>query len=1233
MQDFLLGGMPDEAWKAARGHLAECETCRIGIAPLFLDDLAQTSTVPRARRDGAPVAPLGLDTEAVEAWSLGQYTILRELGHGGQGQVFLAEDTKLGRKVALKVLATAFSRTSHSLHRFQREATSLSKLNHPGLCAVYDAGEIDGIPYIAMQHIEGVTLAKSIAARKASSAGPLSREEVLGAARVVERAARALHAAHEAGLIHRDIKPGNIMLTRDSEPVILDFGLARDEHGGLETLTQSGDIMGTPAYMSPEQLSGPASTLDRRTDVYALGVTLYQCVTLHLPFEASTREALYKQILTETPLDPRPRCPHLSRDLKVILETALEKSLERRYATCLELAEDLRRIREYEPIRARSAGAPLRFWRWMQRNPVLATSTVSIFVMLAVALCISLVLLRRVSFEEGEKSQALAREKAQTQALELALKDKSAALEAKGLALQRAEALRIAARAESVLANNPGLALILALKANDYDPSAFATTTLLKAMADLHQSHALLGHRDLINAIAASPVDDLVATGSADETGRIWNARTGRQTALLWGHTDQIENVQFSSDGRRVVTCSRDHTARIWDSGSGALLRTLTGHTGDVTCAAFSLDGKKMATTSRDSTARIWSCAMGKELLRLEGIHSAEPMISFSLDGHRLCSWGRNRDVFMVWDALDGRLVLARGADAPNNSGISAVSRNAHWGLVSSRSQARQNALEVWTIETGELAALLLPSRVDPWGSRGDCAVFSGDSRFLAHAGLDNHVTVVETGSWKEVSRLSGHALPVRWIELSPDGNRVVTGSDDKTARVWETLSGAPVATFKGHSTFLTSVTFLRSGREVATVGAEGSAYLWSLLPRGGVVEIKGAFEQSHVPSFSADSRKLGVIEGNVGHIHDASSGRRLVSLVGHSSSLRMIRISPDGTHAVTVSSGMSLGLWNAETGQRLWVQQSAPSGFDEAEFALDGKSIFATSLGGVFWRWDLQGRELLKVALEARPGFSLTFSQSPDGERICLCSGLVTQIVRISDGQPVGQIASPQSSIDRPTYSPDGKWIVSTPWAQPPSLWDARTCKLAATLHGHEPGTTVAAFSPDSTKLVTGSTDKTACVWSVPGGNRLLTLRGHTQFVVEVDFTADGSRILTSGHDGLTRIWNSTTGDEVFSVMSGIGPATGARLSPDGRRFLTLERSGLRIWPMDPQAAAEERKPRALAPEDLDLYDIASKEDRRQLRGTRDLTWLLRDWLHWLKSRWPEPLRWPSWCRGTRNR
>ncbi|MCB9834076.1 MAG: SUMF1/EgtB/PvdO family nonheme iron enzyme [Planctomycetes bacterium] len=368
------------------------------------------------------------------AAEFGPYRLLGELGRGGQGMVYLAEDTRLGRKVALKLLAGFGATSKQGILRFRREAEAASRLDDPGICTVYETGEFDGVPFIAMQYVDGETLAARIRAgqqREASartesgadSGSSAQRRDLDDWVLVIERVARSLHAAHEVGLVHRDVKPANVMLGRDDRPVILDFGLARTEDLDSQGLTQTGDLIGTPAYMAPEQIRGKVHEVDRRTDVYALGVSLFECLVGHRPFNAATREALYHRIVEGRPPAPSRFQSQIPRDLDVIVLTALERDPDRRYQSAGALADDLRRFRHREPIAARPAGPLLRLGRWAERNPALAVALALLFLFLSVGLVVTTSLWRKSEQALDEAREATDRADAKSLEAQANLRD------------------------------------------------------------------------------------------------------------------------------------------------------------------------------------------------------------------------------------------------------------------------------------------------------------------------------------------------------------------------------------------------------------------------------------------------------------------------------------------------------------------------------------------------------------------------------------------------------------------------------------------------------------------------------------------------------------------------------------------------------------------------------------------------------------------------------------------
>jgi len=363
----------------------------------FLDDEASKLT---PELDSGVSEREGRASPLARGGRLGGYDILGELGHGGQGYVYRAFDRQLGREVAIKVLPEVSRFSARARQRFAREASAASKIDHPGICTIYEVGEEDAVPYIAMQLVEGETLQQKISKARGSvrrgdttrwikiaSSKPVSTDtdEDQVSSRVssigdlvhfAEEMALALHAAHAAGLVHRDVKPANVMVTEKGLPVFLDFGLVRDDIDDGARLTGTGSMMGTPAYMSPEQVAprGSGESPDRRTDIYSLGVTLFEALTLERPFANESGPGLYTAKLTREAPDPRRANPAIPRDLAVVVQKMLARDPEGRYGTALEVAQDLERIRHFQPILARPPRWTYRVSRFYSRNRNVCTA-------------------------------------------------------------------------------------------------------------------------------------------------------------------------------------------------------------------------------------------------------------------------------------------------------------------------------------------------------------------------------------------------------------------------------------------------------------------------------------------------------------------------------------------------------------------------------------------------------------------------------------------------------------------------------------------------------------------------------------------------------------------------------------------------------------------------------------------------------------------------------------------
>ena len=300
---------------------------------------------------------------------------LEEIGRGGQGVVYRARQKSLNRTVALKVIGLGPWATDAHLKRFRREAQAAASLDHSGIVPIYDVGERDGFCYFSMKFVDGGQLDKVIKHK------PVSIKRVV---ELIAKVARTVHYAHAHGILHRDIKPGNILLDQNDEPLLTDFGLARLVETG-STVTRTEEVMGTPSYMAPEQAAGNNAELTRATDVYGLGAVLYQLLTTHPPFAGGTAYETIRLLLNTEPRQPRLLNPKIDRDLSTICLKCLEKDPKRRYSSALALTEDLERWLRHEPIRAKRSGLFVHARKWARRNPTTALLAVSLIALVAVA--------------------------------------------------------------------------------------------------------------------------------------------------------------------------------------------------------------------------------------------------------------------------------------------------------------------------------------------------------------------------------------------------------------------------------------------------------------------------------------------------------------------------------------------------------------------------------------------------------------------------------------------------------------------------------------------------------------------------------------------------------------------------------------------------------------------------------------------------------------------------------
>jgi WD40 repeat protein/tetratricopeptide (TPR) repeat protein/tRNA A-37 threonylcarbamoyl transferase component Bud32 len=1127
---------------------------------------------------------------------IGRYKLLELIGEGGFGSVWMAEqEAPVRRRVALKVIKPGMD-TKQVLARFESERQALAIMDHPGIARVFDGGATEtGRPYFVMELVRGVRITDYCDSNK------LSMRERLG---LFIQVCQAVQHAHQKGIIHRDLKPSNILVTEvDGAPVpkVIDFGVAKATQARLTELTLFTGLhqmIGTPAYMSPEQAGLGALDMDTRSDIYALGVLLYELLTGQTPitkedFEKAGMDEIFRLIREQDPPKPSTRLSALTReeltniaarrqaepfklnrlfrgDLDWIVMKALEKDRRRRYETANGLTMDIQRHLQNEPVTACPPGNFYRFQKMARRNKLVFGAAAAVALSLILGLGISSFLFIREKEARASEAAMLIREKeahrqaedAKQQAQAQATRAEAASLEAK-TTLSASEFLQ-GSRLESE--GHPGDALAYLARSISDNPANEAASTRL---ATLLASQSWMAPTVLLrpaDSAQFSPDGKRIVTVAADGTALVWDAQSGQPLTEPLRHGNPLSSAQFTTDGKRIVATA-PLSAQVWDVQSGRLLAETGHHRNSLFPSQLSPDGQRIVTASMDNTARVWDAQSGEPLtdpLKHEGM-VASARFSPNGEGIVTASWdGTAR----VWDARSG---LPLTGPMKHGSIVNSAQFSPNGKRIVTASS--DMTARVWDAQSGQ--PLTEPMK---HGSIVKSAQFSPDGKRIVTASYDGTARVWEAQSGQPLTEPMKHGPTVNSAQFSPDGKRILTASTDGTARVWDAQSGQPLTEPLQHGSEVNSAQFSPDGRRILTSAKDGNARLWDVQNGPPLTESLRHGSQVNSAQFSPDGQRIVTASWDgTARVWDAQTGRPLTEPLQHehAAPVSSAQFSPDGKLIVTSSFDKTARVWDAQSGLPLTAPLPHGDVVLSARFSPDGKMIVTASQDKTARVWEAQSGQPLTEPLQH--DYSVTSAQfSPDGKRIVTVS---ISGVRIWDAQgdlkkwlsfkSMQRLSEPWKPVDSVTsaqFSPDGKRLVTTSLDGTARVREAQGGALTPPMQ-HGGNIVSAQFSPDGEQIVTAS-GTMARVWNARSGQLLTEPLRHGSQVNSAQFSPDGKRIVTVSMDNSARVWDAQTGQPLTDPLKHDGYVNSAQFSPDGKRIVTASSDGAaRVWDIAPSS------------------------------------------------------------------
>lgn len=1058
------------------------------------------------------------------------YELIRVLGQGGMGTVYEAKHLGLNRTVALKTLRSGRDTSADEITRLRREAEVIAKIQHPNVVQIYDVGELDGGLYLALEYVEGGNLSEQL------KGVPIDDHQ---AATLIETLARGIHIAHEQQIIHRDLKPANVLITKENVPKITDFGLAKiiqDDTGQ----TRTGAYMGTPSYSSPEQAEGLIHELGPRTDVYALGAVLYELLTGRPPFKGTNVLATLDAVRFQEPIRPVLFNHELEEDLEVICLKCLRKEQQGRYQTALELAEDLRRFREGEPIHARPVGRVEKAFKWINRHP--ATAGLLFTGVIALVALIAFGITKYAQSKLEETNQELVKTSEQLKASNKQLDE---------------------ARNEVVNAN------LTLKKTNRQLDVARQTAENFRYAADINLARRAWEDGRIVRM--RSLLDGLTPTRTGDKDFRSFEwyylnhlPNTGGEK--LSDHATGIQRVRFNRDGKLFASVG-ERLIIVWNAETNersVVLNTFGQPNRDI---AFSPDGKYVVVvvSRRDFRANIRLLDMSRLPLGSKQMRQIPSLIPIPVRAYAQSVCFRPDSREFAVGLANGQIVrwdmLAKKALPPimHARKIHAVQYNPTGTMLASASEL--GTICLWDVKTGKQIRELNPYER---GSIHDLC-FSPDGSRLVSGNSAGRVHLWDVKTGEKLLTLKGHRGSVNAVAFDPKGTRFASASDDFTVRLWNAKSGQLQRVLRGHLGDVNGLVFHPRKPELFSGSADKIVRRWLLNE-----DQESESMQFQLPPMSlavhpskpffAVGKREGIIE--IRHTQTREILQRITLQQQPMSSLAF-----HPTKDILLSSGFG----NHILLHHLWL----PSQNHQRAIAV------ATLSGLTNHVWTLAGLLDEQVKTRSIPRLDtqgLCFS--PDGLHFAIAAKNSNVMIYDSNSLQLTQtIHSHQLAVHAVAYSPNGQQLASGGADGRVRIHDPKIGKGLAALSGHVGTILTVAYNPQGTRLASAGDDQIIRLWNPNTGKELLQLKGHDGPIHRVCFNQEGSRIFSCSTDQTIKIWDAHTGLELLTLSNHQRKVNDIALLHDETELLSVSEDGtLKFW-VAPKLAQTEQPEKVSVP------------------------------------------------------